>query len=166
MKSGSTWYSTGSFWPDLPNGRKISGWLHQFPGKLTAHPGVDVTQLTISKLLRNPPNSCAARQPPAFEQLEYCWPWNIVGPLLTLYFLVSWGSQLSKERIITGAGPAQASKNYRAVRTGEFTWRTSENPYVVASIEAPFKSGGWWSKFVILQSCATFFFLKIYCCIV
>ena len=78
MKRASTWYSAGSSWPDLPNGRKISGWLHQFPGKLAVHPGVCVTQLTISKFLRNPPSSCAARQPPAFEQLEYCWPWNIV----------------------------------------------------------------------------------------
>ena len=83
MKSGSTWYSTGSFWPELPNGREISGWLHQFPGKLDVHPGVDVTQLTISKFLRNPPSSCAAWHPPAFEQLEYCWPWNIVEPLST-----------------------------------------------------------------------------------
>jgi hypothetical protein len=80
MKSGSTWYSTDSSWPDLPNGRKISGWVHQFPGKLAVHPGFGATQLTISKSLRNPPSSCAARHPPAFEQLEYCWPWNIVGP--------------------------------------------------------------------------------------
>ena len=80
MKSGSTWYSTGSFWPDLPNGRKTSGWLHQFPGKLAVHPSVGATQLTISKSLRNPPSSCAARHPPAFEQLEYCWPWNFVAP--------------------------------------------------------------------------------------
>ena len=76
-KSGSTRYSIGSFWPDLPNGRKISGWLYQFPGKLAVNPGVGATQLTISKSLRNPPSSCAARQPPAFEQLEYCWPQNI-----------------------------------------------------------------------------------------
>jgi hypothetical protein len=80
MKSGSTWYSTGSFWPDLPNGRKISGWLHRFHGKLAVHPGVGVAQLTINKFLQNPPSSCAARHPPAFEQLEYCWPWNIVAP--------------------------------------------------------------------------------------
>ena len=78
MKSTSTWYSTGSSWPDLPNGRKISAWLHRFPGKLAVHPGVGVAQLTISKFLRNPRGSCAAPQPPAFEQLEYCWPWNIV----------------------------------------------------------------------------------------
>ena len=73
------WYSTGSSWPDLPNGRQISGWLYRFPRKLAVHPGVGATQLTISKSLRNPPSSCAARHPPAFEQLEYCWPWNIVG---------------------------------------------------------------------------------------
>ena len=78
-------------------------------------------------------------------------------PLSTLYFLDSWGSQQSKERIITGAGFAQASKSYHTVRTGEFNWRTSKNPYVIASIEAPLKSCGWWSKFVILESCATFF---------
>ena len=30
MKNGSTWYSTGSSRPDLPNGRKISGWLYWF----------------------------------------------------------------------------------------------------------------------------------------
>ena len=29
-------------------------------------------RLTISKMLRDPLSSCAARQPPAFEQLEYC----------------------------------------------------------------------------------------------
>jgi hypothetical protein len=71
-----------SFWPHLPNhpGREISGWLHQFPGKLAVHLGVDVTQLTISKFLRNPPSSCVARHPTAFEQLEYCWPWNMVEP--------------------------------------------------------------------------------------
>jgi hypothetical protein len=67
MKSASTWYSTGSSWPDLPNGCKISGWLHQFHGKLVVHSGVGVTQLTISKFLRNPPRSCGARHPPAFE---------------------------------------------------------------------------------------------------
>jgi hypothetical protein len=79
MKVVRPWYSTGSSWPDLPNGRKISGWLHRFPGKLAVHPGVGVAQLTIRKFLENPPSSWAARHPPAFEQLEYCWPWNIVG---------------------------------------------------------------------------------------
>jgi hypothetical protein len=39
---------------------------------IPVHPGVGATQLTISKSLRGPPSSCAARQPPAFEQLEYC----------------------------------------------------------------------------------------------
>ena len=43
--------------------------------------------------------------------------WN---PLSILYFLDSWGSQQSKERIITGAGLVQAGKSYRVVRTGEF----------------------------------------------
>ena len=82
MKRGSTWYCTGtcSSWADLPNGRKIRGWLHQFPGKLAGHPGVGVTQLMISKFPRNPPSSCAAQQPPACEQLEYCWPQNIGVP--------------------------------------------------------------------------------------
>jgi hypothetical protein len=37
MKSASTWYSTGSSWPDLPNGCKISRWLYQLPGKLTTY---------------------------------------------------------------------------------------------------------------------------------
>jgi hypothetical protein len=101
MKSGSTSYSTGSFWPDLPNGRIISGWLHQFSGKLIVHSGVDVTQLTISKFLRNPPSICAAWQPPAFEQLEYCWPWNIGLPPIDPILSGSWGYQPSKERIIT-----------------------------------------------------------------
>jgi hypothetical protein len=46
--------------------------MHQLHGKLAVHPGVDVTKLTISEFLRNPPSSFAARQPLAFEQLEYC----------------------------------------------------------------------------------------------
>ena len=79
--------------------------------------------------------------------------WN---PLSTLYFLDSWGSQQSKERIITGAGPAQAGKSYRAVRTGEFNWRTSENLYVIASIEAPLKKAVWRSKIAIFHTCTTF----------
>jgi hypothetical protein len=50
--------------------------------------------------------------------------------------------------IITGAGLVQPSKSYRAVRTGEFNGRTSENPYVIAPIddaayEAPLKSAVW-----------------------
>jgi hypothetical protein len=77
----------------MPNGREVSGWLKRFPGKLAVHPGVgatrgaltSATQLTISKFLRNPPSSCAARQPPAFEQLEYCRPLNIVVPGGTPY---------------------------------------------------------------------------------
>jgi hypothetical protein len=60
-------------------------------------------------------------------------------------------------RVITGAGLARAGKNYHAFRTGEFNCRTSENSYVIASIEAPLKSAAWRSKFVICQSCATFF---------
>jgi hypothetical protein len=75
----------------------------------------------------------------------------------TLYFLDSRGSQQSKERIITGAGLAQPGKSYRAVRTAEISWRTSENPYVIAPIEAPLKSAAWRSKFVIFHNCATFF---------
>jgi hypothetical protein len=160
MESDSTWYSTGSFWPDLPNGRKIRGWLHQFPGKLTAHPGVDFTQLTISKLSRNPPSSCVARQPPAFEQLEYCWPQNIVIPTIdptAVYFLDSWGSQQSKERIITGAGLGQPRKSYLTVRTAETNWRISENPYSIAPIEAPLKSAAWRSKLLIFHTRPTFF---------
>ena len=88
---------------------------------------------------------------------------NIVDPeilyyaLSTLYFLDSWGSQQSKERIITGAGPGQPGKSCLTVRTVEFNWRTSENPYVISSIEAPLKSDGWRSKFVIFHTCTTFF---------
>jgi hypothetical protein len=44
-------------------------------------------------------------------------------------------STVERERIITSAGFGQAGKNYHAVRTGEFNWQTSENPYVIASIE-------------------------------
>ena len=79
-------------------------------------------------------------------------------PLSTLYFLDSWGSQQSKERIITGAGLGQPSKSYHAVPTGKFNWRTSENPYVIASIEAPLKSVGWRSKFVIFHILAQHFY--------
>jgi hypothetical protein len=163
MKSVSTRYSTGSSWADpwadLPNGRKIRGWLHQFPGKLAVHPGVGVTQLTIySKFLRNPPSSCAARHPPAFEQLEYCRPWNIViRPIDPRYSSDSWGSQQSKERIITNADLVQPGKSYLAVPTAKFNWWTSENSYVIASIKAPLKSAAWRSKFVIFHTCATFF---------
>jgi hypothetical protein len=45
-------------------------------------------------------------------------------------------------------------KNHHAVWMGEFNWRTLENPYVVASIEAPLKSAVWQSlaiKFMIFQ---------------
>ena len=94
---------------------------------------------------------------------------NIVDPkilwyaLSTLYFLDS--SQLSKERIITGAGPGQPGKSYLTVRTAETNWRISENPYVIAPIEAPLKSAPWRSKFVIFHTCTTFFwnFLVAYC---
>ena len=124
---------------------------------LDVHPGVVATQLTISKFLWNPPSSCAARQPPAFEQLEYCWPW-LWYPLSTLYFLNSWGSQQSKKRIITGAGLVRPGKNYHAVRKVEFNRRTSENPYEISPVEAPLKSAVWRSKFVIFHTCTTFFF--------
>ena len=50
----------------------------------------------------------------------------------------------------------QPGKSYRAVRTAEINWRTSENPYVIASIEAPLKSAGWRSKLVIFHTCPTF----------
>ena len=70
--------------------------------------------------------------------------WNV---LSTPYFLDSWEPQQSKERIITGAGLVQPGKSCPTVRTVEFNWRTSKNPYVIASIEAPLKSGGWRSKF-------------------
>ena len=96
---------------------------------------------------------------------------NIVDPkisgyhLSTLYFLDSWGSQQSKERIITGAGLAQAGKSCLTVRTVEFNCRTSGNSYVIAPIEAPLKSAGWRSKFVIFHTCPTFFwiFLVAFC---
>ena len=87
---------------------------------------------------------------------------NIVDPkisgyhLSTLYFLDSWEPQQSKERIITGAGPVEHGKNYHAVRTAEISWRTSENPYVIAPIEAPLKSAAWRSKIVIFHTCTTF----------
>jgi hypothetical protein len=84
--------------------------------------------------------------------------WN---SLSTLYFLDSWVSQQSKERIITGAGCytglRQPGKSYLTVWTGEINWRTLENPYVTASIEAPLKSAGGVSKFVIFNTCPIFF---------
>jgi hypothetical protein len=51
-----------------------------------------------------------------------------------------------------GAGLLQPDKSYRAVWTGEFNSRTLENPYVIASIEAPLKSAVWRSKFVIFHA--------------
>jgi hypothetical protein len=81
MKTGSTWYSPGSSRPDLPIGRKISGWLNQFPGKLTVHPGVDVTKLTISKFPRNPPTMQLCT--PAAPSLWTTW------KLLTLKYCVT-----------------------------------------------------------------------------
>jgi hypothetical protein len=64
-----------------------------------------------------------------------------------------------------GAGLAQPGKNYRAVRTGEFNWQSSETPSVIASIKGQLKSGVWRSKFVIFHICATFFFeiLLLHC---
>jgi hypothetical protein len=88
---------------------------------------------------------------------------NIVEPKIlgyhqsTLNFLDSWGSQPSKERIITGAGLVRHGKNYHAVRKVEFNWQTSENPDAIAPIEAPLKSAGRRSKFVIFHTCTTFF---------
>ena len=78
-------------------------------------------------------------------------------PLSTLYFLDSWGSQQSKKHIIMGAGLGQPGKSYLTVRTAETNWRTSENPYVIAPIEAPLKSAAWRSKIVIFHTCTTFF---------
>ena len=88
--------------------------------------------------------------------------WN---PLSTLYFLDSWEPQKSKERIIRGVGLVQPGKSYHAVRTVEFNWWTSENPYVIAPIEAPLKSAAWRSKIVIFHTCPTFFrnFLVSFC---
>jgi hypothetical protein len=118
--------STGSSWPELPNGREKIGWLHQFPGKLAVHPGVGVAQLSItcSKFLRNPPSCCAARKPPAFEQLEYCWPWNTVvppvDPIIFGQLRLAAVERAQTEHIITSAGLAQAGKSHPAVRTGQF----------------------------------------------
>jgi hypothetical protein len=53
---------------------------------------------------------------------------------------------------------AHPGKSYRTVRTSEFNWQTSENHYVIASIEAPLKRALWRSKFVIFHICATFVF--------
>jgi hypothetical protein len=164
MKSVATWYSTGSSWADLPNGRKIRGWLYmyQFPGKLALHPDVGVTPMVTPnwRLVNSYGILPAAVQPGTHLLLnnlnsvdrEILW-----YPPSTLYFLDSWGSQQWKERIITGAGLGQPGKSYHAVPTGEFNWRTSENPCVIASIEAPLKSAVWRSKFVIFHTCLTFF---------
>ena len=56
-------------------------------------------------------------------------------------------------------------KNYHTVRKVEFNWWTSENPNVIAPIEAPLKSAGCRSKFVIFHTCTTFFwnFLVAFC---
>ena len=56
-----------------------------------------------------------------------------------------------------GAGLVEPAKSYRDVRTVEFNWKTSENPYVIVSIEAPLKSVAWRPKFVIFHTCTTFF---------
>ena len=42
-------------------------------------------------------------------------------------------------KIITGAGLVQLGKSNHAIRTSEFNYRISKNPYVIASIEAPLK---------------------------
>ena len=150
MRSGSTWYSTGSSWADLPNGRKIRGWLYQFPGKLAVSP---------NWLLANSYGILLAAVQPGthllLNNLNIVDPEMLWNPLSTLYFLDRWGSQQSKERIITGAGLVQPGKSYHAVRTDEFNWQTSENSYVIASIEAPLKSAVWRSKFVIFHTCIT-----------
>ena len=100
MKSASTWYSACSSWADLPIGRKIRGWLYQFPGKLALHPGVGVAQLMISKFLWNPPSSCTARPAPL---IHACHPQKvpyILGDTSpTLYLVDSSGEELSNERI-------------------------------------------------------------------
>jgi hypothetical protein len=46
-------------------------------------------------------------------------------------------------------------------KTGELNWRTSENPNVIASIEAPMKSDVWRSKIVIFNTRTTFFWKQI-----
>ena len=84
----------------MPIGRKISGWLYQFPGKLGLHTGVGVAQLMISKFLWNPPSSCTA--PPA-PLIYACHPQNvpyILGETSpTLYLVDSSGAELPNERI-------------------------------------------------------------------
>jgi hypothetical protein len=57
----------------------------------------------------------------------------------------------------------QAGKSYRAIGTSEFNCQTSEIPYVIASIEAPLKSAGWQSKFVIFILAQHFFFDFFFC---
>jgi hypothetical protein len=160
MKSGSTWYSTGSSWPYLPNGRKKSGWLYQFPGELAVHPGVGATQLTISKSLRNPPSSCAARHPPAYEQLEYWRPWNIVWRHIDPILFGQLRLPAVEKAHNNGCWPCATYlvKNYHTVRKVDFNRWTSENPKVIAPIEAPLKSADCRSKFVIFHTCTTFFF--------
>ena len=96
---------------------------------------------------------------------------NIVDPeilwyaLSTLYSSDSWGSQQSKERIITNADLVQPGKSYLAVPTAKFNWWTSENSYAIASIEAPLKSAAWQSKFVIFHTCAIFFEIFLLHCV-
>jgi hypothetical protein len=55
------------------------------------------------------------------------------------FFLTMGGDPSAARVIITGAGLGQPGKSYLTVRTAETTWRTSENPYVIAPIEAPLK---------------------------
>jgi hypothetical protein len=173
MKRASTWYtySIGSSWPDLPNGRKISRWLHQFPGKLAVLEYIPasrgIARLTISKFLQNPPSSWLTQHPPAFEQIEYCWPWNIVKPPIDPILFGQLRLSAVERAYNNGCWACQPGKSYQAVRTGEFNCGTSENPYVIAPIEAPSKSAAWKSKLVIFHTCrgtCPTFFLKFSCC--
>ena len=100
MKIASTWYSTCSFWADLPIGRKIRCWLYQFPWKLALHPGVGIAQLTISKSPRNPLSSCTARPGPLIHACHPQKVLNILGDTSsTLYLVDSCGAELPNERI-------------------------------------------------------------------
>jgi hypothetical protein len=132
MKSASTWYSAGSSWPDLPNGGKISSWLHQFPRKLAVYPGVGIAQLTISKFSWNPPSSCAARHPPAFEQLEYYWPWNIMGPPIDPIFFGQLRLSAVERSHNKGWCPRATWWKLPRRADGEFNGQTSENHYVIS----------------------------------
>jgi hypothetical protein len=61
--------------------------------------------------------------------------------------------------VISPIDTTQPGESYRAIRTGEFNLRTSENLDLIGSIEATLKSVGWPSKIMIFNtvcSCDTF----------